>query len=272
MPYNRQAAASMGNSYQSAVNSNDGNNFGPSVLNFPQGVKPFKLDPNKANVEQYINIIPWAIETENHPRVAKGEAKIGDNDFMLDVHTHFIEGVLKGSCICLAQTYGRACPYEQETEGQGMPSAKRRSIFWVQPCDRNGAPIGDGQPMIFNTSHFAFTKILLEEAEIQGKDKGLQGPIPFADPDHGYVVGFRYRMDSSGNGKFANCVRVDFYERRNPLPDAILNQCVALDKLLNIPTRKDIHDALYGKAASAATEEAQSTASAAASVAPEESF
>lgn len=270
MPYNRQAAASMGSSYQSAVAHNDGNNFGPSVLNFPAGIKPFKLDPNKANVEQYINIIPWAIETENHPRVAKGEAKIGDNDFMLDVYTHFIDGVLKGSSICLAQTYGRACPYEQETEGQNMPSAKRRSIFWVQSCDRNGNPIGDGQPMIFNTSHFAFTKILLEEAEIQGKDKGLHGPVPFADPDKGYVVGFRYRMDSSGNGKFANCVRVDFYERQKPLPDSILNACTALDKLLNIPTRQDIHDALYGKTGGSAP--AEEAAPAAAEVSPEESF
>lgn len=270
MPYNRQAAASMESSYQAAVAHNDGGNFGPSALKLPQGIKTYKLDPAKANVEQYLNIIPWAIETENHPRVAKHEAKIGSNDFYLDIYTHFFEGVLKGTSICMAQTYGGVCPFEQETEGQNLPAAKRRSVFWVQPCDRQGNPTDDGQPMIFNTSHYAFTKILLEEAEIQGKSRGFQGPIPFADPDKGYVVGFRFRMDSSGNGKFANTVRVDFYERTKPLPEALLNQCVALDRLINIPTRQDIHDALYGKASGSA--EAPAAGAAPAEVSPDESF
>lgn len=273
MPYNRQAASSMGDSYQSAVSHNKGGSMGPSVINFPQGTKAYKLEEAKANVEQYINIIPWAIETDRHPRVVKNEAKIGDNDFYLDLYVHFFEGVLKGNSICMAQTYGQACPFEQETEGQGMPAAKRRSIFWVQPCDKQGNPTGDGQPMIFNTSHYAFTKILLEEAEIQGKDQGLHGPIPFADPDQGYVVGFRFRMDSSGSGKFANTVRVDFYKRAKPLPEKLLDQCVALDRLINIPTRQDIHDALYGKAGGASAEASEaSPAAAAADVSPEESF
>lgn len=273
MAYNRSAAAaaSLETSTRSAVNSNTGNSFGPSILNYPTGVKPFKLDPNKANVEQYINILPWAIETENHPRVAKGEAKIGDNDFVLDVYVHNIEGVLKGTSICMAQTYGKACPFEQETEGQSMPNAKRRCIYWVQECDRNGNPIGDGQPKIFNTSHYAFTKTLMEEADIQGKAMSLQGSVPFADPDKGYVVGFRYRMENSGGSvKYASVSRVDFYERRQPLSDKLLDSIPALDSLLVLPTRESVHDALYGKGA--AEEPAAEAPSAAASVAAEESF
>lgn len=279
MAYNRSAAAaaSIETSTKSAIGNNEGSSFGPSILSFPAGVKPFKLDPNKANVEQYVNIIPWAIETDKHPRVAKGEAKIGDNDFMLDVWVHNIDGVLKGTSLCMSHTYGRACPFEQETEGQNMPAAKRRTIFWVQECDRNGNPIGDGQPKIFNTSHFTFTKVLLEEADIQGKSFGLQGSVPFANPDKGYVVGFRYRMENSGGGiKYASVSRVDFYERRQPLPDKLLDSVPALDSLLVMSTHESVRDALYGKGASAAAEEASSapadTTAPAASVAAEESF
>lgn len=281
MPYNRKAASSMDNSYQTAIASNEGGNFGPSVIKFPQGVKAFKLDPAKANTEQYINILPWAIETEKHPRVVKGTAKIGDNDFMLDVYTHYIEGVLKGSCICMAQTYGQECPYEKETEGQNMPAAKRRTLFWVQPCDKHGKPTGDGTPMIFNTSHFAFTKLLLEEADIQGREQGFDGSIPFANPDKGFVVGFRYSMESSGGAqKYAQAKRIDFYERRDPIPDTLLNSIQALDALIEIPTRDSIHDALYGKGSlgsnasanteSAKAEDSQSTKQA--EVSPDESF
>lgn len=280
MPYNRKAAASMDNSYQSAINNNNGGNFGPSVIKFPQGTKSFKFDPAKANVEQYFNILPWAIETDKHPRVAKGEAKIGDNDFMLDIHTHYVDGVLKGSCICMAQTYGQECPFEKETEGQNLGAAKRRTIFWVQACDRNGKPTGDGAPMILNVSHFAFTKLLLEEADIQGRDRGLNGSIPFANPDRGYVVGFRYSMEASGGtSKYAQAKRIDFYERRDPIPDALLATLPALDSLIEIPTRESIHDALYGKgstgsstSAPAEAADAAESQTSASEVSPEETF
>lgn len=280
MPYNRKAAATLSNSYQTAIDNNNGGNFGPSLIKFPKDVKAYKFDSALAGKEQYINILPWAIETDKHPRVAKGQAQIGDNDFMLDLYTHYIEGVLKGSCICMAQTYGDVCPFEQETEGQNLGAAKRRTIFWVQPCDRNGKPTGDGAPMILNVSHYAFTKLLLEEADVQGRDRGLGGSIPFANPDKGYVIGFRFAMESSGGAqKYAQIKRVDFYERRDPIPETLLNSIPALDSLIEIPTRADIHAALYGKSAgpadtgdaSAEPSDAEDQPSAA-GVTPEESF
>lgn len=280
MPYNRKAADTLGTSYQTAIDNNNGGNFGPSLIKFPQGTKAYKFDSALAGKEQFINILPWAIETDKHPRVAKGQAKIGDNDFMLDLYTHYVDGVLKGSCVCMAQTYGDVCPFEQETEGQNLGAAKRRTIFWVQPCDRNGKPTGDGAPMILNVSHYAFTKLLLEEADIQGRDQGLGGSIPFANPDKGYVVGFRFAMESSGGAqKYAQIKRVDFYERRDPIPDTLLSSIPALDSLIEIPTREAIHAALYGKGstssatdAEASTESTEGQAQDAGSVAPEETF
>lgn len=278
MPYNRKAADTLGNSYQTAINNNNGGNFGPSLIKFPQGTKAYKFDPALAGKEQFFNILPWAIETDKHPLVAKGQAKIGDNDFMLDLYTHYIDGVLKGSCICMAQTYGEVCPFEQETEGQNPGAAKRRTIFWVQPCDKSGKPVGDGAPMILNVSHFAFTKLLLEEADIQGRDNGLGGSIPFANPDKGYVIGFRYAMESSGGAqKYAQIKRIDFYERRDPIPDSLLNSIPALDSLIEIPTRTDIHAALYGKSATGSASEAEASAESqqaqpANSVPPDETF
>ena len=280
MPYNRKAADTLGTSYQTAIDNNNGGNFGPSLIKFPQGTKAYKFDPALAGKEQFINILPWAIETDKHPRVAKGQAKIGDNDFMLDLYTHYVDGVLKGSCVCMAQTYGDVCPFEQETEGQNLGAAKRRTIFWVQPCDKNGKPTGDGAPMILNVSHFAFTKLLLEEADIQGRDNGLGGSIPFANPDKGYVIGFRYAMESSGGAqKYAQIKRVDFYERRDPIPDTLLSSIPALDSLIEIPTREAIHAALYGKGstssatdAEASTESTEGQAQDTSSVAPEETF
>lgn len=280
MPYNRKAADTLDNSYQTAINNNNGGNFGPSLIKFPQGTKAYKFDPALAGKEQFINILPWAIETDKHPLVAKGQAKIGDNDFMLDLYTHYIDGVLKGSCICMAQTYGDVCPFEQETEGQNLGAAKRRTIFWVQPCDKNGKPTGDGAPMILNVSHYAFTKLLLEEADIQGRDNGLGGSIPFANPDKGYVIGFRFAMESSGGAqKYAQIKRVDFYERRDPIPDTLLSSIPALDSLIEIPTREAIHAALYGKGstssatdAEASTESTEGQAQGTNSVTPEETF
>ena len=259
MAYNRNASASIANATQAAVRNNEGGSFGPSIISFPSGFKAFKLDPQRANQEQFINIIPWAIETDKHPRVALGEARVGDNDFVLDVWTHSIDGVLKGTTLCMSKTFQRACPFCEEMTAQSgqAPRASRRNVFWIQECDRNGNPIGDGQPKLFNTSHFAFTKALLEEADIQGKSQGMQGPIPFSDPDNGFVVGFRYRMESSGGAiKYAALSRVDFYKRQNPLPDSLLNSVPALDTLLRLPTQDEVRAALYGRGSTPAAPEA----------------
>lgn len=247
MPFNRQTMT-VNNSYKTAVAERDANGArGPSIINIPAGVSLYKLDLANAGKDHYINILPYGIETANHPGVAKGQAQIGEGDFRLDVYTHRVDGVLKGNVLCMSQTYGKACPYEQEVGDQDTKAASRRTIFWVQECDRNGTPTGDGKPKLFITSHFTFTKTLLEEADIQGKSMGFNGPVPFADPDKGFVVGFRFRASTAGQGiKFAELSRVDFYERRNPVPQETLDAIPALDRLLVIPTRQMIHDALYG--------------------------
>lgn len=249
MPYNRNNT-NMSRAYQAASSEKDSYGAsGPSIIKAPAGVKFFKFDLSKANQEQYFNIIPWAVETANHPGVAKNLIKIGENDFYLDIWTHRVEGAVKGNTICMSRTYGRPCPYEQEMDGQEV-KASRRSIFWVQECDRTGAPIGDPAPKLFIVAHSCFTKTLLEEADIQGKSMGFQGSVPFADPtESGFVVAYRFRQEAAGNNiKYAEVNRVDFLQRRVPISAQILDTIPALDTLLVLPTREEIHKALYGEA------------------------
>lgn len=255
MPYNRHT--NLQGSYSQAVEERDENGArGPSIINIPAGTKLYKLDLANAGKDHYFNILPYNIETENHPSVFKGKRKIGDGDFRLDIYTHRVDGVLKGNVLCMSQTYGKPCPYEQEVGDQDTKSASHRTVFWVQECDRRGNPIGDGKPQLFITSHYAFTKTFLEEVDIQGKQLGFNGPVPFADPDKGYVIGFRFRAATAGGGiKYAELSRVDFLERANPIPQATLDSIPALDTLLVIPTAKMVHDALYGKTEDAAPAE-----------------
>ena len=59
-----------------------------------------------------INIIPYTIKSKNHPLVKRGEAEIGEQDYIMDFYVHRGVGPAEKSVLCLKNTYGKPCPIQ----------------------------------------------------------------------------------------------------------------------------------------------------------------
>ena len=251
MPYNPQTM-NVNNAQASASASVHSFGIsGPQVIDAPQGTKYFALKKEMAGTDVYLNIIPWGIETKKHMGVHNGTAQIGQGEFMAEMWTHRVEGITKGTTLCLQSMYGERCPYCEAAKaaGNGDAKASHRMALWVQHVDMYGNPIGgDPTPKLFITSYATFGKALLEAADVQGRRQGLPGPIPFASPDlNGRIVAFRVGTKSMGNNiTFCEATNFEFIPRKNPISQDILNNIPAIDKFLHIPTDAEINAALYG--------------------------
>lgn len=250
MPYNPQTMNTNAAQANAAASKDSYGASGPSIIDAPAGVKYFSLKKEMIGTDVYLNIIPWGIETDKHMGVANGTAKIGQGEFLAEMWTHRVEGVVKGNSLCLQRMYGKRCPHceASKNSGAGEAKASHRMALWVQHVDVAGNPIGgDPTPKLFITSYATFGKELLDSAEVQGRRMGLPGPIPFADPSiNGKIVTFRVENKSGGGFDFLNCTQFGFVQRRAPIAQNILDTIPAIDKYFHIPTDKEIHEALYG--------------------------
>ena len=80
----------------------------PSAMDWKKidDVKFFKPKEGK----NIIDIVPYIIKTKNDPLVKTGDAKVGDQSYMLDLFIHTNIGPTQAQIICLKETYGKPCP------------------------------------------------------------------------------------------------------------------------------------------------------------------
>jgi len=194
-----------------------------------------------------INIIPFEIQSKNHPLVRNGSMEIGELDYCLDIWTHRNVGPSESSVICLKRTYGKACPICEEAaklaemgkkkEAHDLRSS-RRVFYNVEDTRRK-----PGFLQVFEASHFLFEKELIDEA--RNDEDGEGGFVDFADPENGSVIKFRCSKESRGGFDFNEFKSFQFADREESV-DELLEKAISFDKYLNVPSYEQIQEVLYG--------------------------
>lgn len=194
------------------------------------------------------NVIPFTVTNPDYPLVRQGSMKVGEGDWMLDLWVHQKVGPDERDVACPKQNWGKKCPicervhelYEKgdkESKDQaGSMKAKRR--VWL-----NVQPIVKGTPQdveVFEVSHFLFAKELLDEAGASGT------VIPFADPDEGTLVQFRFKKGERGK-TFDEYKSFKFPAREEELEDEAFDQALDFSKGVSCPTADELEALLYGQ-------------------------
>jgi hypothetical protein len=221
----------------------------PSAMDWKKidDVKFFKPKEGK----NIIDIVPYIIKTKNDPLVKTGDAKVGDQSYMLDLFIHSNIGPTQASIICLKETFGKPCPIceqrqafynEGKKDEAGVLKAKRQCFYNVR--DVKNAP---DEIQVFNISHFLFQKELIEEAKASADDGGI---VDFVDIDDGKSISFRAaETESLINGKtvkFLEYKSFSFKDREDPLDESWVKKAVAFDELMKLNTYDEAKKILFG--------------------------
>lgn len=192
-----------------------------------------------------INIIPYTIKSKNHPLVKRGEAEIGEQDYIMDFYVHRGVGPAEKSVLCLKNTYGKPCPI-CEYAASLRKKGKEEEAKALKPSRRAAYNIEDlkepGKIKVFETSHYLFEKELIEEA----RDDDEGGFIDFADPEEGMEIKFRASKTTKGNMEFTEFKSFAFEDRDEPISEELLDAAISFDELLTVPTYEEVEKILYG--------------------------
>ena len=204
-----------------------------------------------------LNIIPFLIESDKNPQVARGKFKVGQAAYLLDLYEHKNIGPNKDAVVCPKENYGKPCPICEERsrlldqaenasgekvkefeKAAGALKAKRRAYLNVQRIvDGKAQPI-----QAFNTSHYRFMKELLEEAN---ECADGNGPLPFACPEDGSEISFRC---TSGMSDYDIVYKnIKFSDRKEEIEEEVLESSISFDKYINILTAEEIEAILWGQ-------------------------
>lgn len=211
-------------------------------------------------------IVPYVIASKKHPLVAQGDRKVGDLDYMLDIHIHRYMGPGNADVVCPRENYGKECPicdemfelYRQAKDAGGDKkikeaakklSATRRVLYNVLVCEKLGKDEWetDGKLQVFHESHYLFEKEMIEAAVEESEDGN---PLPFFElEEEGMVVSFRNTPEELGTrmvNKFKNFV---FAERDDALVkivnDDLVDEAYQLDKGIITMNKDELSELLY---------------------------
>lgn len=233
---------------EQAFSSRDdkGGNAGKDALNWALVGKSPKFYKPVEGVNVF-NVIPFTVSSPNHPLVKAGSLKVGEGDFMLDLWVHQRVGPGEVDVVCPKKNYGKKCPicdqvhelYEkgdkESKDAAGKIKAKRRVWLNVQPIDK-----GTPQPVeVLAVSHFLFAKELLDEAGASGT------VVPFADPDVGTLVRFRFVKGEKGK-TFDEYKSFSFPPREEELPDKVFDEAIDFSKGIVVHDEAHLEALLYG--------------------------
>ena len=213
------------------------------VLNIPEGVKLYKASYDKKNK---IIILPYPVNTNNDPKVKKGEST-----YILEYFVHKEVGINKDQFLCMKRTYGKACPiceeidrlkenYEENEDVIKKLNPSKKAVYNVLDC-LDEKP---GKIQIFHASYALFEKEILEEAKENSKGDDI---ICFPDPsEDGYYIKFRAKEEKFMGRTYPKYKSFEFEKRNKAIPEKILTSVFCLDELLIIPTYDQVKAAFVG--------------------------
>ena len=184
-----------------------------------------------------IDIIPWIIQTENHPQGMEP----GLEDYVLDIWVHYGVGTMESTYICLERTFGKPCPICEERKAMKEDEdadekeirnlvPKHRAIYNLIDLDDEGKGV-----QLFNVSHWNFEKELTEEAKTAEDET-----VVFSDLNKGRTIKFRANeVQRKGYKPFFEFKSFGF-EERDPIDESILDEAVPLDVVVHIPTYEEV--------------------------------
>ena len=184
-----------------------------------------------------IDIIPWIIQTNNHP----AGMSAGLEDYILDIWVHYNVGAMESRYVCLERTFGKPCPICEEMKAlKEDENATEKQINDLKPKHRavyNLIDLSNENKgiQLFNVSHWNFEKELVEEAETAEEEI-----IVFSDLKVGRSIRFRANEVQRGGFKpYFEYKSFSFLERDEYDSD-ILNEAIPLYKILHIPTYEEV--------------------------------
>lgn len=221
----------------------------PSAMNWKlvEDIKFYKPKEGKNKID----IIPYEIKTKNDPLVKTGDAKVGDQSYMLDLWIHSNIGSTQAQIICNKENFNKPCPIceqrqafynEGKKDEASALKAKRQCFYNVRDVKNNPDEI-----QIWPISHFLFEKELIEEAKASADDGGI---VDFVDIDDGKSINFRAaETESVINGKsvkFLEYKSFSFSDRDDPLDDSWVKKAVSFDELMILNTYDEAKKILFG--------------------------
>jgi hypothetical protein len=194
-----------------------------------------------------LNIIPYIIKTKNHPLVKSGDAKVGEEDYRLDIFIHRGIGPAQTPVICPKKNFGKACPIcaqadEYREQGKQKEAsafrAQRRELYNV--IDANDSDAG---LQILDVSQNLFGKELIEAAKEENENGDI---VDFPDIDDGKIVKFRATDAEFGGHAYFEFKNFGFEDREEKLDKDLIKQACSFDEFMKLYSSEEIEKILYG--------------------------
>lgn len=193
-----------------------------------------------------IQILEFAQSSPKSPRIAKGKDKPGELYYKLDVYMHRNIGPTKSTVVCLAQTYGKACPaceLAEQVRASGDKKAydniKGKRICFYNVVDLNNPQKG---VQIFKVSQPLFDFELMEEA----KNAVEKGFVEFANIEDGWDIAFRAVPATTGTYNYNEFRGFRFTKRSTSLAH-LVPKLFPLDQMLTVHSADEIQQIISGE-------------------------
>ena len=211
-------------------------NFGGSFALSKHGFEFDFFKPDK-NAWMRVHILPFLVQSTNHPEVQMGRMELGEEDYFLQYAQHRGLGLDgRSGVLCLNSTFGKPCPIcehanqlKEQGEKDDLPWPSRRVVYNFLV---DGTKIG-GQHLIFEASDKYFHR------ELKGAlTRSQRGFFDYSDLDTGAMVEC-FAEEVKQRYTYLTFKDFKFHDRAS-LPIETLDWAIPLGALLNVPTYEQV--------------------------------
>jgi hypothetical protein len=192
-----------------------------------------------ASTEHLVDFLPWFCGP-NYPYVQGIKLPEGTPTYLVDVYVHRGVGANEDQYVCLAKSYGKACPICEYRSSSPDLSAeeieslrpKRRTVYAVWDRDNESKGV-----QIWEVAHWYMEKKLQYRAK---RPRG-GGYVNYSHPKRGKSVAFTI----VAKGEFKDYDGHDFVDRDEPIPVEILSSVPCVDDLIYTPSYKEVKEVFF---------------------------
>lgn len=213
---------------------------GRSVIDKSLDIQPLRLKDG----DHALDIIPYI--------AGKHDEQPGDPAYTFEYWYHRDVGPGNVWALCLAETFGQACPIcedrqrkrENDEGGWEKLWPKRRNLYNVFCYDHGEEDKG---VQILDISWHYLEKHLAKRSDKKNRSTGKSKVINFSSPDQkeGKTVTFEIEPAKSKND-YAEFLNHDFDDRDYDISKKTLSQAHVLDEIIVIPTYEEVEEMYYG--------------------------